>query len=116
MTENLLKVVYHIIVGSRSIAHNEVYWLQLCYFGNGRFVYILIEASNKVCVIYKMNRLAGYLFCIYLCRQLYAKVEHNLEKQVLTEIVQSKKVWTSSAECVLASLKKAHMFCVRKLI
>ena len=83
MLEDLLKVVYHIIVCCRGITHNKVDRLQLGNLGNGRFVYITIEASHKVVVIYKMNILSCNLLALNLGRKFYSEVKYHLEKQIL---------------------------------
>ena len=74
VAEYLLKVVNHIVVGGRGVAHDEIYRVQLGYFLYGGFGHIAVEASHQIVVIYQMDGLARYLSSLDLGREFYAEV------------------------------------------
>ena len=80
MTEYLLEVINHIVIGCRSITHYEIHRLLLGYFDNGRFVYITVKACHEITFIHNVDLLTGYLLGSYFSGQLNAKVEHHLEE------------------------------------
>ena len=73
MLEYLLEVVYHIVIGSRSVTHHEIDGMLFSNLGDGGLVHIAVKTSNEVVVIYHINVLARYLFRFYLGGQFYAE-------------------------------------------
>jgi hypothetical protein len=65
VTEYLFEIIYHIVACCRGITHHEIYGLLLGYFGNGRFVYITVEASHEITFIHDVDLLTGYLLGFY---------------------------------------------------
>ena len=87
MTEYLLEVINHIVIGCRGITHHKIHRLLLGYFNNGRFIYITVEASHEITFIHDVDLLTGYLLGFYFSLQFNTEVEHHLEEQVFVTSV-----------------------------
>lgn len=87
MAEYLLEIVYHVVVGCRSVAHHEIYRLQSGDFRNGGFIHVLVETGYQIVPVHKMHVLSCHLPRLNLCREFNAEVEHHLEQQIFAAAV-----------------------------
>ena len=85
--DDLIEVVEHIVVGGGSVTDYKVRRQQLRHFLYGCFVNVLIETSEQVVIIDGEHLLTCDFLTFNLGRKFYAKIEHNLEKQVFTGAV-----------------------------